>query len=504
MQTIQFKDGDTQRAQRNLTRSQKRNNTKIKEGVIINNYKMDSEISDSPLTLKDSYDALIISHNAKLPKQLKENSITQTKSILPLSAVAIGVMGTIAGFTMFAKRNAKISNEIAKEKWITSFTRNISINEETLQAIVQMVQSPNSKTIRAALGVLTLTASAFMCKTFFDGFKEVWVKKREAEIQKNLQEKLISIETDSFGGKIKIIRNMLAEKSKLFSKYLNEPEATKQNFGMFKFNDNLSFGTSDASPGAQKTNHKRNIDFLKSLAIGIGTTISILGLTLFSLKNIRSGKIETDKYIKKTIKDLKLIASSGKDKELVENYLDKMLQSIDANETLVKDIVNHTNWSALEKEEFTNKVLQNINTSTVKVNPNIGGDGTAKPSFSSFVNDYRAFFFNLLIEPNNKQFQQLFYGATALAGTGYIGKLMGEAIKEVQVKKFNAETELDLQQKLISTELRNFQSKKEAAIQPLVKEFFNQVDKGKDKQELKTIAENILLEIKNGPPFVYS
>ena len=38
-----------------------------------------------------------------------------------------------------------------------------------------------------------------------------------------------------------------------------------------------------------------------------------------------------------------------------------------------------------------------------------------------------------------------------------------------------------------------------------VEEFYNQVDSGKrTKEELKTMAENVLFEIKNGPPFVYS
>lgn len=110
----------------------------------------------------------------------------------------------------------------------------------------------------------------------------------------------------------------------------------------------------------------------------------------------------------------------------------------------------------------------------------------------------------MLIEPDNKQFQQLFFGTTALAAVSYGGKLIGDAIKEVQVKKINAQTEIDLQQRLVSTELRNFKSKKDAAVKPLVDEFYKQVDEGKPKEQLKTMAENILLEIKNGPPFVYS
>ena len=72
------------------------------------------------------------------------------------------------------------------------------------------------------------------------------------------------------------------------------------------------------------------------------------------------------------------------------------------------------------------------------------------------------------------------------------------------MKKLNAETEINLQQRLVATELRNFKSKKDAAIQPLIDEFYWQVAQGKPKEELKIMADNILLEIKNGPPFVYS
>ena len=92
-----------------------------------------------------------------------------------------------------------------------------------------------------------------------------------------------------------------------------------------------------------------------------------------------------------------------------------------------------------------------------------------------------------------------------MSALSYGGKLAGDAIKEVQVKKINAETELELQKRLVSTELRNFKSKKDSAIKPLVEEFYRQVDGGnRSKEELKTMAENILFEVKNGPPFVYS
>ncbi len=44
-----------------------------------------------------------------------------------------------------------------------------------------------------------------MGKMFMDGFKDIWVKRREADIQKNLQENLIAVETQAFSGKISYI-----------------------------------------------------------------------------------------------------------------------------------------------------------------------------------------------------------------------------------------------------------------------------------------------------------
>lgn len=493
-----FNDGEIRRRQRNLTGVQKKNNTQTREGVIVNNLIKDTPdtVEISEYNLNDTKESLIISDKTKLPHQLKENFSTPEKSLLPISGIATGVMGVIAGASWFVKRNAQITNKIAKEKWITSFTRNIAINEETVQAIIQMIQNPNQRTIKAGLGVLTLTATAFMGKTFFDGFKEVWVKKKESDIQKNLQEQLIEIETQSFSGKNQIIRNTLSEKTKMFSKYLAPQENTSQPFGMFKSAKELSFQGNESK--------RKQENPIRYWLLGGATVASIIGLALYSLKNLQASNKEISHYIKNTKEELERIAASDKDKGLVKTYLEDMLQAINAPREDVINVVNKTSWDEAEKKAFINKVAQKIETSTVKVNPHIAGDGTPKPSFSSFVDDYRAFFFNFLIEPDNAQFQQLFVGTTALAAISYGGKLLGDAIKEVQVKKYNAQTEIELQKRLVSTELRNFKSKKDAAIQPLVDEFYKQVDEGKSKEQLKTMAENILLEIKNGPPYVYS
>ena len=98
----------------------------------------------------------------------------------------------------------------------------------------------------------------------------------------------------------------------------------------------------------------------------------------------------------------------------------------------------------------------------------------------------------------------LFAGLSTVTAVGYAGTAVIEAIKEAQVIKENAKTELDLQKRLVNVEMNNFESKKRSVIEPMMNEFRVQAMNGKDKNELKTRAENILYEIKNGPPFVYS
>ena len=493
--TTPFHDTETIRQQRNLTKPQKRTNTETKEGVLVNNFIKDC--SDCSLSLDDTCDTLVISDNTQMPKRLYEKNTSPQKSILPISALAIGVMGTIALLSAFIKHNTKINLKIPDEKRLPPTTRNVAINEETHQALYQMIQSPTNKTIRAGVGVLTLTAMSFMGKTFFDGFKEVWVKKKEADIQKNMQEKLIGIETQSFAGKMQITRSMLAEKAIELNNYLtgnNRPMLT--NFGKkLAFSGQLS----------TKENIKKE-NSINYFLLGAGTVVSIVGLAFLSLKNLNKSNKLLDKFIskKENLINEVIKQSTNATKEQDKKLLDAYFQSIDANESVIREHLKDLNWDKNEVAEFVQKLVKKAKTSTTSVNATIGGDGTPKPAFYSHVNDYRAFFYNWLLDTDNKQFKQLFFGITGLTAISYGGKLMGDAIKEVQVKKLNAQTEIDLQNRLVSTELRNFKSKKDAVIQPLVDEFYKQAQNGKPKEELKVMADNILFEIKNGPPFVYS
>lgn len=493
MNINQFHDGETIRQQRNLTAQQKRVNAYTKEGVVVNNFIKEKENSNI-INLDETYDTLVISEDVKMPSKLNENINPKEKSLIPISAIAIGVMAGVTLLTAFIRKNAKINREAAAKKLETlpSTTRNVAINEETHQAIYRMIKNPTPKTLLAGSGVLVLSAMAFMGKTFFDGYKDVWVKKKEADIQKNLQENLIDVETQSFSGKIQIIRSMLSEKAKELGKYVSteiKPKKGSKTFG------GVTFGESQPKREAENSN-------IKYFLLGAGTIASIIGLAFLAMKNLNAGKKHIDRYLADKKDTIKKIIETSKDatKENDKITLKVLFHDVDASKEYIEASLKKLNWNPEEIDEFTKEVHK----ATAKVNEAMGGDGSDKTTFYSHVNDYRAHLFNYLLNTENKQFKQLFFGITGLTAFSYGGKLAGDAVKEVQVKKINAETEINLQKRLVSTELRNFKSKKDAAIQPLIEEFYRQAKLGKPKEELKVMADNILLEIKNGPPFVYS
>ena len=265
-------DLESTRHQKNMTNTQKRNDYFVKEGVIVNSY-----VKDPNLSLDETYDSLVISKNQiALPHKLKEKDSSSINPIYPICGITVGVMGLLGGFTAMMKRFSKGKLESSKEYLLPGITRNHCINDEIHQSIFSMIQSPNRKTILASLGVITLGAMAFMGKIFIDGFKEVWVKSQEANIQKNLQENLIAVETQSFSGKLQIIRSMLSSKAKMFTNELG-------------FRGKHKYMASDDSNN------------LMLYGLGIATIGAILGLGYFASHNIR----KSDEYIKNGIKNTK-------------------------------------------------------------------------------------------------------------------------------------------------------------------------------------------------------
>ena len=487
-------DSESRRLQRNMTDTQKRNSNIIKEGKLVNAF-----VKDPNLSLDETLDTLVISQNEiNMPEKLAEKERKRDKSLFYIAGTSLGIMGVLGGFTGLMKNFSKKKLESTKEYLLPGITRNHCINDEVHQSIFSMIQSPNRRTILAAIGVITLGAMAFLAKTFIDGYRDVWIKKREADIQKNLQENLIAVETQAFSGKIQIIRSMLSSKAKMFTENL-QPSFRGKNID-------------------EKNGKDSNLPLL---ALGVLTLGGILALGYFSMRNIR----KSEEFIKKGINNTKeglnnLIKdfNNGVAINSVENHngqilngkdaykhvIENMLESIYAKPAEIEEYVNKMNISSIEKEEFIKQLKTSMNQATEKVNSAIGGSGRNKITYFSHVNDYLSFFYDWLMNPKNPQFKNLFFGISGVSALAYGGKTASEAIKDVQVKKYSADVELDLQRRLVATELRNFKAKKDSAIEPLCEEFFAQKAKGKSPEELKIMADNILFEIKNGPPFVYS
>ena len=487
-------DSESKRIQRNMTDTQKKNSNYIKEGKLVNAF-----VKDPNLSLDETLDTLVISQKEiELPIKLNEKEEKKDKNLLYISIASLLTMGLMGWFTELIKNFSKKNLNSSEEYLLPGITRNHCINDEIHQSIFSMIQSPNRRTILASIGVITLATMAFLSKTFIDGYRDIWVKKKEADIQKNLQENLIEVETQSFAGKIQIIRSMLSSKAKIFA------ENIQPNFKAQK----------------QKENSKDK-NSLPLLGLSIITLTGILGLGYHSIKNIRKSEEFIKKSLNNTQKGLdniindfnkgvkikKIEGHNGEilnDKEAYKYLIENMLEKIYANPVEIEDYVNKMNLSEIEKVELIKHLKTSMNQATEKVNSAIGGSGRNKITYFSHVNDYLSFFYDWLMNPKNPQFKNLFFGISGISALAYCGKTATEAIKDVQVKKYSADIELELQKRLVSTELRNFKAKKDSAIEPLCEEFFIQKAQGKSAEELKIMADNILFEIKNGPPFVYS
>ena len=200
-------DIESQRIKRNLTQTQKKVADSVKEGILVN----------SNLPLSESYNSLLIADTVELPDKLYEKNTKKEKGLLPIAGATVGFMAVLTGITGLIKKSSKDAIDVDLAKKLPSLTRNVCINKEMDQAIYRLVANPNKKTAMAAAGLGVLSSMAFMGKTFCEGFRDVWVKKKEADIQKDLQENLIAVETQSFSGKMQIIRSMLADKAKEFN-----------------------------------------------------------------------------------------------------------------------------------------------------------------------------------------------------------------------------------------------------------------------------------------------
>lgn len=486
----QFKDAETLRHQRNLTKSQRKITTDTVEGVVVNNLvKQENDIHEI-------YDTLIISKNLQYPDKLTnpQHYEQQNSALKRLSFVTAGFFAVMSLATFLISLAAKRKATLPTWKTLPEVPRNIALNEETHFATYAMIQNPTRKTILGALGVFSLTAFGAIGKNFVDGFKEIWVKKQEAKVQRDLQENLIDVETQTFSGKMQIQRTMLSEKAKMLERYLNPDIMEKSKSLTFK--NFISFKSKNNFEKKEKNN-----DILLGGFIAI-----VMGvLSYVSLKNIQKAAKHYDIYTYKMQEIIKnLISNCNSSDAQTLDTIKKIMVSMQAKKGFIEETLASLPMDKGQKVKYINEVVQEVEKITQEAAEAIAGKPGWKASFYSHVNDVRGHFYNWIVNFDNSVLGALFASITGVTVSGYVGKQSLDAIKQAEVIKTNAQTELELQRKLVSVELKNFYAKKSSVINPLVDEFLSQAQQGKNPAELKTMAENILLEIKNGPPFVYS
>jgi hypothetical protein len=488
---LQYSNIATQRQQNSQNQRQKKFQEETKLGVIVNSMVKDSINDNQNDLLHDYIIPSEVSESIDLQKP-KEEKISSAKAMQKLCLGTLGVLGAVAGLT---KIGAKVAQkQFKKPSWesLPDIGRNMNLNSESHFVTYMLVQNPQTKTLIGAAGFFVFATTGFVLKNFVDGYKDIWVKKQNAKADYKLQDNLIDVETKVFKGKNDIIRNMMQETAKDMHQTISQKEDLMTPAPNFK-------GSSEAQKNDKE---KSNNKLLSTLALA-GTVVGSFLLGRYSFKNVQ----KTGKIIEKTHDDMhKQIG------DILNKTPDEILEK---HKDTLKDIFSVMNFKPsvveekLKKAKLPDEEVKDI-VETVKKRteiftqaPHEIGGRVGKVQFFTFVDDARGHVYNWIMNPESKPLGALALGISGVTAVGYVGEQAVNATREVEVKKMNNDTELNLHKRLVNVELRNFKQKKESYIKPLVQEFKKQAP-NKSKEELNGMAQNILYEIKNGPPFVYA
>ncbi|MEW5818585.1 MAG: hypothetical protein AB1782_00205 [Cyanobacteriota bacterium] len=376
----------------------------------------------------------------------------------------------------------KIAEQFQGSQQLPAFARNININDDLHATIINAIQDPtNVKNVQAVMAVLGITTVGAVGKRFVDGVCDIVVKQKEADISRDLQEAMISIETRAFSGKNNILRRMIAENAQklkdmadnnwqnnyqLLQEFMKtqpqtintikNPISFTSNNGVFdQFNNfNKAFhGLNNSSEKKSGDNNKKMLYVL--MAAGGLLTVGVLYIVL--------------RNIAKTVK---------------------------MADTLKKDVLKRTQFLPDEIIEIMKKDTPFSIQDAVFGNP-------TKIGLASYVEGVTGFLYTYIM---NKTPETLlaFLAIVGATGGGYLGSKMLDAAKDIQVKRVNAETERRLQERLVEVELKNFIAKKNSLITPLINEYEKMVREKTNKTELNKQYNLILDELRNGPPFIYA
>ena len=465
------------------------------KGLLLNNH-IKKENQES----FDNFDK--ISTNLLIPEEVKptqnSNEKTETFDMKKVLKPLLYVTGaTLAGIGVVSVVLKKYSSTMLKKPDLIQpedLARNMNIVEEPHFAMYRALREPNAKNILGLIGVGLMTGVTVAAKNFVDGAKEAWIKKQDCNINHQLQENLVSVETQAFSGKLNVVNTLLADTTKYFKAVLSdEKNADYKNYLSFK---------GDKKESNKEENKKNNY---KAAALILGGAAVLVWLAFGVFKNYQKTVKNLDDFTEK-MEDKKIRteieqALQNKDKESAIKRLSEIFKKTNAQEKAIRE--NAARIQEISEDEI-NSLVKEVNDAHTYSNADKAMYGTAgKIQYYCYINEERGHLYNWILNPENKFNKYLFISFSAISALGYILKAGAEAIKSAAVSKENSKSELDLRKKLVATEINNFKAKKMSAINPLLENFKLQVEKGKSKEELKALAENILIEIKTGPPYVY-
>ena len=561
-----LKSSDLVRQNKNETQSQQRRMYKTLEGVVVNNFIKDDR--NPALNMDDICNSLVIpdtfnksAYNKPATKEeiKNEKKSSMLRSVFPLAAFSLIAAGGILGLTALMKKSAISLNDpnVLRQERLPNLGMNMNIKQEHEFGAYMALRNPNKKTILAMIGIFIMSGLTLLGKNLVDGIQEIWVKKKEADANKKLQEGLIDIETRTFAGKLDVINEALVDKANYFKNILNSipensassnfsqsaaeltstgaVEAQKPNpfLNFFGFGNNAFKGASGTIffKGGQIADDSKNITFADEQnksdeakdiknsplligAIAIGTLAAgiLMGKKMF--KNFVDADAEIRKFVKNGTNEIE--AQIGKLVEKLKNTDNK--EDANVEFTRLKELLQIKRADSFEVQNalkdipFLNEedVAQNtldIMTGIKSIYgdaPETLGGKVGQIQYYCYLDEARGHIYNWIMNPENPFAKYLFLTLTTVNAAGYSIRKAIEGVKEAAVIQENKNTEKNLQERLIDTEIRNFKSKKQSAIEPMMNEFNTKLNSGASKQELKVMADNILLEIKNGPPFVYA
>ena len=476
-------------------------NSDTLKGVLLNNH-LRSNNTTSFDDNKNSllvYDDVITNRNDtdSFTFQNKEFKSDAFKPLLIMTGVL--AFGAYIASAIFKKSSSALLNSKTFEQ-PPDLAVNMNIKEEPQFAVYRAIRDPDFKNMLGAAAVFLMSGITIACKNFVDGAKDIWLKKQKADTEKILQDNLIEVEKDSFSGKLKIINNMLNENIRHFEQKLGEKDYNDQTFGLYK--DFISFGTKDKENNDDFKN-KSNAKFL-SLTLSVVALCALLAK--LSVSNVKKTAQNSNKYAndicEKAIDTINNL-SQKQDKNDISK-ITELMKLICAKSEYIEEIGHKYNLSEKEIQKIIDETQESQKTIFADAPQALGGI-PKKIQYYCYLDESRGHLYNWVLNPKNKFAKYIFLSFGATGAVGYLFKQVMDAIKEATVIKEGAKVDLNLKKRLVETEIENFRTKKTSAINPLVESFDKKVEEGNmSKEELKNLADNILNEIKNGPPYVYA